>query len=124
MVFYAKVSKITTTREMMSKIKNPQQKKQKSLQKDRRNTYSENDKSSRKNIPKSKAISHQQERKARNQRLEKIDLNMADEMMAEIVNESIVEARIKRLRGFKKCADTPLGEVIQGRKEWQEYLAN
>lgn len=108
----------------MSKIKNPQEKKQKSLQKDRRNTYTENDKSSRKNIPKSKAISHQQERKARNQPLEKIDLNMADDMMAEVVNQSIVEARIKRLQGFKKYADTPLGEVIQGRKEWQESLAN
>lgn len=101
----------------MSKIKNPQEKKQKSLQKDRRNTYTENDKSSRKNIPKSKAISHQQERKARNQPLQKIDLTMADDMMAEIVNQSLVEARIKRLQGFKKYADTPLGEWIKSKNE-------
>ena len=48
----------------MSRIKSPQDKKNASLERDRRNTYGENAKSSRKNIPKSKQLSHQAERSA------------------------------------------------------------
>lgn len=108
----------------MSKIKNPQDKKQKSLQKDCRNTYGENDKSSRKNIPKSKAISHQQERQAANLPLVKIDMQMTEEEISEIVNESICNARFKRVQGFRKWADRPLGEVIKRQKAWREHLEN
>ena len=46
----------------MSKVKTPQQKKRLSYEHDRRNSYGENQKSSRKNIPKSKQRSHQEER--------------------------------------------------------------
>ena len=48
----------------MSRIKSPQDKKNASLERDRRNTYGENAKSSRKNIPQSKQLSHQAERRA------------------------------------------------------------
>lgn len=43
---------------MAGEPKSPQEKKRLSLKKDRRNTYGENDKASRKNIPRSKAKSH------------------------------------------------------------------
>lgn len=108
----------------MSRIKNPQEKKRKSLQKDCRNTYGENDKATRHSIPKSKARQHQQERQARNQPLSKIDMDMSEEHIAEIVNESIVESKQKRLQGFRKWSDKPLGKVIQRQHEWRNYLEN
>jgi hypothetical protein len=48
----------------MSSVKDPQEKKNLSLARDRRNTYGENAKASRKNIPASKQRSHQTERHA------------------------------------------------------------
>ncbi len=48
----------------MSKVKTPQDKKRLSYEHDRRNTYGENHKSSRKNIPRSKRLSHQDECRA------------------------------------------------------------
>ncbi|MET3912937.1 hypothetical protein ABID59_007311 [Bradyrhizobium sp. S3.3.6] len=53
----------------MSKVKTPREKKQLSYANDRRNTYGENQKSSRKNIPRSKQLSHQDERRAVRQAL-------------------------------------------------------
>ncbi|MHC2522796.1 hypothetical protein [Bradyrhizobium diazoefficiens] len=53
----------------MSKVKTPREKKQLSYANDRRNTYGENQKSSRKNIPRSKQLSHQDERRAVRQTL-------------------------------------------------------
>jgi hypothetical protein len=53
----------------VSKVKTPQQKKRLSYQHDRRNTYGENQKSSRKNIPRSKQLSHQDERRSVRQAL-------------------------------------------------------
>jgi hypothetical protein len=58
----------------MSTIKLPQEKKAASLKRDCRNAYGENDKSSRKNIPRSKQRSHQAERLAANQPLRKVSI--------------------------------------------------
>lgn len=47
----------------MSKIKNPGEKKRLSFKRDRRNTFGENSKSSRKNIAKGKQRRHMDERR-------------------------------------------------------------
>ena len=93
---------------MRSKRKTPQQKKAESLKKDRRNTYGENAKSSRKNIPRRRAEGHQALR-----RLAKQALNGAVERGdPEIANAVESRLRLKRLKGWSKDPDEPLGDVL------------
>ncbi len=63
----------------MSSAKSPQEKKQLSLERDRRNVYGENAKSSRKNIPKSKRLSQRSARKAANTPLQAIKGSIREE---------------------------------------------
>lgn len=101
----------------MSKVKSPTEKKRLSLKLDRRNTYGESPHGSRKNIPKSKAIQHQQERRAASQTLSK-GTDTSDETLLETVdNEVRVKTRKKRLAGFKKKPDEPLGKVIAQKQQ-------
>jgi hypothetical protein len=104
----------------MSKLKSPQEKKSASLDHDRRNAYGENDKSSRRNIPKSKQLSNQAERKAANQPLGKLRtaISEADAAAAEL--ESRARSIEKRRNGFRKSPDASLREVIAYQKtgEW------
>lgn len=102
----------------MSKIKSPQEKKAQSLLHDRRNTYGENDKSSRKNIAKSKQIQHQSERHAANQVLSAVVNVRDDEGFIELEVAAETVAKADRLSGFKKWPDEPLGKVI-GRQNAQ-----
>jgi len=83
------------------KSMSPQEKKAMSYKKDRRNTYGENDKASRKKVPKSKAIAH---RKLR--RTEK--LNVTD------VKDKDFDA-LKKLPkpSWKKSPDEPLGAILE-----------
>jgi hypothetical protein len=100
----------------MSKFKSPREKKAVSLNRDRRNTYGENDKSSRKNIPLSKQHSHQAARRAANQPLAQLVETVDDEAAVEAdvrVRVSTVEHRRK---GFVKCPDEPLKAVLERRK--------
>ena len=100
----------------MSKVKSPQEKKAVSLNRDRRNTYGENDKSSRKNIPLSKQHSHQAARRAANQPLA--------QLVETIDEEAAIEAEVKvrlstvehRRKGLVKHPDKPLKTVLEGRK--------
>jgi hypothetical protein len=96
----------------MSKVKSPPEKKDASLNRDCRNVYGENDKSSRKNIPRSKQRSHQAERRAVNQPLlqlsGKIDEDVANQIEAEARTRSIEQKR----RGFRKSPDVPLKSVL------------
>ena len=64
----------------MSKIRSPQDKKRADLERDRRSAFSENDKSSRKNVPRNKQMSHQAEHRAVNSALDA--RSMADENSA------------------------------------------
>ena len=86
----------------------PQQKKQLSYAKDRRNTYGENNKSSRKNIPLSKALDIRSERHAQNSALAQAiaakDVNQLDE-----VENSV---RSTKPRQWRKWPDKSLGEVL------------
>ncbi len=92
--------------------KTPQQKKRLSLKKDRRNTYGENAKSSRKNIPKSKALSHRKVRNTARQQLNQLD--PARELEAETIESTIATPRLQKGR-WRKSPDTPLGKVVAGK---------
>ena len=97
----------------MSKIKTPQEKKQQSYENDRRNTYGENDKSSRKNIPRSKRISHQDERRSIRQVLIGAQGGIADDVVDETQSQALGKGRAMKLRAFRKRPDRPLGDVVR-----------
>jgi hypothetical protein len=97
---------------IVSRIKSPQDKKNASLERDRRNTYGENAKSSRKNIPRSKQLSHQAERRAAKGPLVSLKENVGEDaaVAAELkVREQIIE---KKRKGFRKKPDSPLKAVL------------
>jgi hypothetical protein len=79
----------------MSSAKSPQVKKKLSLERDRRNTYGENAKSSRRNIPKSKQVSHQAERRVANAPLRNVQGTVPD---------VVVDAEIASLVGTTAAA--------------------
>ncbi|MBR0875052.1 hypothetical protein JQ633_32165 [Bradyrhizobium tropiciagri] len=108
----------------MSKVKTPQEKKLLSYEHDRRNTYGENQKSSRKNIPRSKQLSHQDERRAVRQALIGVEGRVADERLDDAQSQVAGKGRIKRLKAFRKTPDTPLGEVIRRRIRNRSENAN
>ena len=96
----------------MSKITTPPEKKRLSLELDRRNTYGENDKSSRKNIPKGRARVHRNERRMVEQMLSHGHVTAPNDEAVAIENNVKTKTRAKKLAGFKKHADAPLGETI------------
>ena len=100
----------------MSRIKNPSQKKQLSLKRDRRNTYGDNSKSSRKNIAKGKQRRHMDERRSVAQLLGGLRGNVEDDAASQAELEVKVTIADSRHRGFKKCPDTPLGIVLARKK--------
>ena len=87
----------------------PQEKKRLSLQKDRRNTYGENDKASRKAIPRNKALAHRAVRRAGHEAEQ--TLARLEEEQAELVQSTLTTARLQK-GDWRKCPDSPLGEVI------------
>jgi hypothetical protein len=102
-------------RKSVSKVKTPQDKKRQSYELDRRNTYGENQKSSRKNIPRSKQISHQEERRSVRQVLVSAQGDVTCEVVDEAQSQALIKGRMKKLRGFRKSPDSPLGEVVKRR---------
>ncbi len=80
----------------------PRKKKEQSLKHDRRNTYGENDKSSRKSIRRRKRLVNQIYRHKVNQVLEGNDTEAAEGGVAEI-----------RRPNWKKSPDEPLGDVLR-----------
>ncbi len=85
----------------MSKVKTPKEKKRLSYEHDRRNTYGENQKSSRKNIPRSKQRSQQDERRSVRQTLVVAQGDVVDEAIDEAQSQVLRRARIKRLKAFR-----------------------
>lgn len=92
-------------------MKSPQEKKRLSYQKDRRNTYGENSKASRKNIPLSKALAIRAERHSQDRLLSET-LRMTDEEKLALLEMSV---RSTKPRQWRKSADKPLGEVLANR---------
>src|SRR5277367_4652487 len=96
----------------MGTVRNPEEKKRLSLALDRRNTYGENSKSSRKSIQKGKQRRHMNERRRADEVLRKLKGNIPQDEASDA--ELLVKTRItgSRRNGFKKQPDTPLGIVL------------
>lgn len=97
----------------MRQKKSPQEKKRLSLEKDRRNSYGENDKASRKNIPRAKARVNRA-----NRRLDSTALTEALGSVDETA-EGQVEDKVKgrRPKAWRKWADEPLARQLARRKD-------
>ncbi|HEY0233132.1 MAG TPA: hypothetical protein VGC55_17930 [Dokdonella sp.] len=95
----------------MSRIKTPSEKKSLSLTLDRRNSYRENDKASRKGIPLSKARSHRNERRSVEHELAAVS-SLSGEGIEVIEANVRSTARLKKVSAFRKWPDKPLGDVI------------
>jgi hypothetical protein len=108
----------------VSKVKTSQEKKRLSYEHDRRNTYGENQKSSRKNIPRSKRLSHQGERRTVRQALIGAQGPVADECSDEAQSQVLRKGRLQKLWAFRKSPDTPLGEVVRRRLRERAKLAD
>jgi hypothetical protein len=89
--------------------KTPQEKKRLSYARDRRNRYGENDKSSRKNIPRSRQRVHRANRRHAGQDLRGA-VAQVDESLAVRAEQALLS---RRERVFRKCPDMPLGEVVE-----------
>jgi len=97
----------------MSKVKSPQEKKRASLEFDRRNTYGENSKASRKGIRKGKQRSHMEERRSAKALLLTAQGTVDEETVIEAelkARQSLIHAKRER---FKKKPDLPLKEVLE-----------
>lgn len=94
--------------QMIRNPKTPQQKKRESYAKDRRNTYGENAKSSRKAIPRRKALRLRALRRIARAAIEDAtahaDLDRIEEVEPKL--------KLKRLREWRKVPDQPLGKVL------------
>jgi len=103
----------------MSSIKNPERKKRLSLERDRRNKYGENSKSSRKNIRRGKQLSHMDERRTVGEVLGRLKGSIQDDEATEA--ELLAKSRItdSKRRAFKKQPDTPLGVVLAAKNSKQ-----
>lgn len=100
----------------MSRIKNPREKKDLSLDRDRRNVVGENDKASRKNIRRGKQRSRMRIRRSVNQALSKVK-GEADEAVAMDAEASARTRTIVLSReAFEKTPDEPLRDVIERQK--------
>src|ERR1700761_813602 len=106
-----------------SPLKSPQEKKALSYAKDRRNAYGENAKASRKAIPLRKAGENREDRRKVNQDLAALpDL---DEAAAALI-ESSARHEINRVGGWKKQADIPLAQFVEGqnrKRSWRSKPA-
>ena len=100
----------------MSTVKDPREKKRLSLKLDNRNAYGENDKASRKNIPRGKQRQHQNERRSAAQVLRPAKQNISedDRVFAEL--SAKVKAVVSKHKGFKKQPDEPLEVIIANKK--------
>jgi hypothetical protein len=97
----------------MSTVKPPNEKKKLSLARDCRNTYGENDKASRKSIPKGKQTGHQMERRAASAPLARVKGAVPEEIAEEAEFASRQAAIEKHRKSFKMWPDQPLGMVIK-----------
>ncbi|HEY8565146.1 MAG TPA: hypothetical protein VIL65_06570 [Beijerinckiaceae bacterium] len=90
--------------------RSPQEKKALSLERDRRNTYGENDKAARKAVPRRKALENRRSRHKTAQALVQVD--RLDEAALDVV-ESSARHDVERVGGWIKVPDQPLRVVVQ-----------
>lgn len=87
----------------------PQEKKALSYEHDRRNTYGQNDKASRKAIPARKARENRKVRRKANQALTVVE-RLSDETA--VIVESSLMHDVERVGGWTKSPDEPLGDLL------------
>lgn len=96
----------------MSRPKTPQEKKRLSLEKDRRNSFGENDKASRKNIPRAKS----QVNRA-NRRLDTTALAAGVGAPDAVVDDAVEQKVLGRRRKvWRKWPDKRLGKVLDQKR--------
>jgi HTH-type transcriptional regulator/antitoxin HigA len=95
------------------RTRSPQEKKDLSLHRDRRNTYGENAKSSRKNIPLGKRLSQRAERHAADAPLRRVVGGVEEDVAVEAELVSRTKGIKKDRLRFAKRRDKPLGQVLQ-----------
>ncbi|MGX1808786.1 hypothetical protein ACWIGI_23955 [Nocardia sp. NPDC055321] len=95
--------------------KSPQEKKALSYARDRRNTYGENDKSSRKNIARNKRVPNRADRRRETQQLATATgpLSLDAAAVADLSLTTTMSMWVTR--SWRKSPDTPLGEVVTWR---------
>jgi ATP phosphoribosyltransferase regulatory subunit HisZ len=96
----------------VSTVKNPEEKKRLSLALDRRNTYGENSKSSRKNIQRGKQRRHMDERRTAGEVLGRLRGSIQEDEATEVELQAKARITDSQRRGFRKQPDTPLGVVL------------
>ncbi|MFC7380381.1 hypothetical protein [Brevundimonas sp. GCM10030266] len=99
--------------------RSPQENKALSYAHDRRNTYGESDKASRKAIPARKAGENRNSRRKAVQALGVVEI--LDEAALDVL-ESSLKHDIERVGGWTKAADEPLGEFLKvqaKRRSWR-----
>ena len=96
----------------------PQERKRLSYAKDRRNSYGENDKASRKLIPLRKA----QENRGNRRKAKQLsgNINRMDDADADLAQNSLL-SDIERVGGWRKGADTPLGICVASQLRAREF---
>jgi hypothetical protein len=100
----------------VSTVKNPEEKKRLSLERDRRNRYGENAKSSRKNIQRGKQRRHMDERRAVGEVLGRLKGCVQETEAAEAELKAKTRIIDSQRRGFRKRPDTPLGAVLAAKR--------
>lgn len=100
----------------MSKVKSPGQRKALSLERDRRNVYRENSKSSRKNIARGKQRRHMDERRAVAQVLGGLKGKVEEDIASEAELQVKVSIADSSNRGFRKLPEEPLGIHLARKK--------
>ena len=97
----------------MSKLKSPRQKKVASLSRDRRGVHGENDKATRRNLPRKKARLNRAFRHEVHEGL-RVDGAPVQTLQLEELDASVSAVRRKK---FKKVPDLPLIEYIDRQRE-------
>ncbi len=96
--------------------KTPQEKKELSYAKDRRNGYGENAKASRKNIPLRKRLINRANRHSAQQALSEA-LGVTDPSREEAVDQKVAS---KRPKSWRKRPDIPLAEHLERQSRWRD----
>lgn len=100
------------------KNRSPQEKKELSYQRDRRNCYGESPHGARKSIPLQKALRNRANRHAQN-----LPLNLLGHALdEEVADEAESKIHQRAPRDWKKYPDAPLAEVINKKKKDRETM--
>ncbi|MEO0871334.1 MAG: hypothetical protein AAFY19_05140 [Pseudomonadota bacterium] len=102
----------------LKRRRSPQEKKALSYAKDRRNSYGENDKASRKNIPRSKARGHRSLRRRAASSLNRYEVLGEDEAA---LTENELVSDLDRKQRWQKSPDRPLSDHVTEQTARRQY---